>query len=349
MSFAERLKDGLAQTLGFGLGIIVLLGIFFIFPYFTSYFSPVQNSTTYESPIINDNSQVQQEVINIYSGPREAKFEYSINGEKWTVTTTLYKGLSDYLQELPREIYYTLEYEDPPTEFDFLIKKLDDPKQKPFLDAFIKFAKDKNISEVDKVRVVTNLVQRIPYDYSASDYDIDIGKYPYEVLYKNKGVCGEKSELLIYFLRELGYATAYLSFEKENHGAAGIKCPAQYDFKDTGYCFIESTTPNIITDYYGAYRIAGELKSVPDVIVISEGKTYSGAKEDYENTLRYQELKEDHTNSSDYKEWLALRKKYGLEQEECEGDSILCNGECWQPCEKGTGFYCTANGATCKR
>ncbi|MDD3083790.1 MAG: hypothetical protein PHP82_02095, partial [Candidatus ainarchaeum sp.] len=334
------------QVLGAFIGFIILIGFVYFGPFITQ-----SLETNYNTNLNNteDNFSLPTQDINIYSNPRKAEFEYIINGEHWTLTTTLYKGLSDYLEELPREIYYTPEYENPPTEYDFLMKKLNDEKQKPFLDSFIQFAKDKNISENDKVRLIVNLVQQIPYDYSASDYQVDIGKYPYEVLYKNKGVCGEKAPLLIYFLKELGYGTAYLSFEQEKHAVTGIKCPSQYDYKDSGYCFIESTSPNIITDHYGSYRTVGELKSTPDVIVISDGKTYSGAKEDFENTLRYQELKENHKNSSDYKEWLSLRKKYGLEQKQCDGDALICNGECWTPCEKGHGFYCTTNGAICKK
>lgn len=229
------------------------------------------------------------------------------------------------------------------------MRNLDEPNQKKILDNFVKFIQDSNKSELEKVKMAVSLVQNIPYDYKAADYDIDIGKYPYEVLYKNMGVCGEKSELLIYLLRGLGYGTAYFSFEKENHAAVGIKCPEEYDYLDTNYCFIESTTPNIITDSYGEYRNAGKLTSTPEVIVISNGKTYLGAEEDYKATQRYNQLNDDHESKAKYSEWIQIRKKYGLEEKECSGDSILCNGVCHTPCKLGYGFYCYADGPVCKR
>jgi len=47
------------------------------------------------------------------------------------------------------------------------------------------------------------------------------------VLYEDKGVCGEKSLLLAYLLRELGYGVVLFEFKPENHyGGRKLKaCP----------------------------------------------------------------------------------------------------------------------------
>ena len=50
-------------------------------------------------------------------------------------------------------------------------------------------------------------------------------KYPYEILYENKGVCSDKSRLLACLLKELGFGCVLFVYNSENHEAVGIKCP----------------------------------------------------------------------------------------------------------------------------
>ena len=57
-------------------------------------------------------------------------------------------------------------------------------------------------SKDEQLRIAVSLVQNIPYDWD-NYYTGELGKYPYEVLYQNKGVCGEKSQLIIFLLREV--------------------------------------------------------------------------------------------------------------------------------------------------
>ncbi len=66
-------------------------------------------------------------------------------------------------------------------------------------------------------------------------------KYPYEVLYENKGVCGGKSFLAVLLFDRLGYGTSLFEFKEDNHLAAGIKCDKQYSNYNSGYCYAEST------------------------------------------------------------------------------------------------------------
>ena len=98
---------------------------------------------------------------------------------------------------------------------------------------------------------------------------------------------------------------------------AGIKCPVEYSYKGTGYCFIETTGPTIITDSEREYVNVGKLTSTPDVIVISEGLSFDSVEEEYQDKLEYLTL-EKSSPQNNYQKWLNLRQKYGLEEKSCD-------------------------------
>jgi hypothetical protein len=134
-------------------------------------------------------------------------------------------------------------------------------------------------NEDDQVRIAISLVQNIPYDWNALTTNSIDWKYPCEVLYSNMGVCSEKTRLLVCLLRDLGYGCSIFDFTSANHQAVGIACPSQYEYY-SGYAFVESTTPSIITDCYGDYVGAGKLPSSPSyIIVIQDGKAMNSVSE----------------------------------------------------------------------
>ena len=99
----------------------------------------------------------------------------------------------------------------------------------------------------------SSIVQKITFGNSnktikVSRGELDYARYPYEVLYDEKGVCGEKSELLAFILREMGYGVAFFYYPPENHEAIGIKCPKRHSVGRTGYCLIETTGPSIMAE-----------------------------------------------------------------------------------------------------
>ena len=212
---------------------------------------------------------------------------------------------------MSRSISY---YETPPTQKDFILKDLNDNIQKEYLLSLAQKINSLPLSDDDKARVAISLVQQIPYDYQGFESGELTGKYPYEVLYTLSGVCGEKTELLLFLLRELDYGTAYFSFDLENHAVVGIKCDVQYDYRDTGYCFVEASGPTIPTFKSGKYVGVGYIESIPEVIPISDGKTFD-ASEEFEDALYYEKLMQMGPTlpAREYNIWLKLTKKYGLE------------------------------------
>jgi hypothetical protein len=85
------------------------------------------------------------------------------------------------------------------------------------------------------------LVQYIPYDNSKLNSNQLQPNYPYETLYKNSGICSDKTFLAVAILRDLGYGAAILDFPNLNHSAAGVSCPVADSVANSGYCYVETT------------------------------------------------------------------------------------------------------------
>jgi len=185
--------------------------------------------------------------------------------------------------------------------------------QKTSLQPLVNWIKKQNKKSDNRVRIAASLVQKIPYDddkYNNGDHS---GRghgtrYPYETLYDNKGICGDKSYLMAFLLKELGFGTAvfYLNDNGANHMVAGVKCASQYDYKDSGYCYIESVRNRMVT-YEGSYDDQNPL-----VVPLADGRTFN-AKNDWKDAQTWRRLIEEGTSSSkNYKAYKKLVKKYGI-------------------------------------
>jgi len=143
-------------------------------------------------------------------------------------------------------------------------------------------------NKYDDLRIATSLVQQIPYG-KIKNYQ-ERRFYPYEVLYNQCGVCEDKSILLAFLLKELGYGVVLLEFETERHMAVGIKVPEEFSYKKSGYAFVETTKPNIISDCHCDYVNSGKLTSVPSIIPVSEGRTFNGVQEEYRDAEEWNDI-----------------------------------------------------------
>jgi len=250
------------------------------------------------------------------------KLNYTLNGRKGEINFTVYKNLSDYLSEIPRYIE-TVDGKEA-TLFDFKLKSLDEKYQResllPLVIAIENSAKNKD----DQARIAISIVQNIPFGGTnktlrIGSIDLEYYRYPYEVLYDSMGVCGEKSELLSFLLRELGYENAFFYYAEENHEAMGIKCPIKKSLGSSGYCFIETTGPSIITDYKTEYVSFGQLLSTPQIIRINEDLTF-GENNFYEygdaktlNKIRENAKNYGTINYFQHLQFNGLVSKYGLQ------------------------------------
>jgi hypothetical protein len=261
----------------------------------------VKNITNKEVPVI----------INQQDNFITQKYPYLLNGELNYIVFTTSKNISSYYKEATRSISYTTI---PPTTKDFILKNIDDKSQYDLLKPFIDEIKKQSNNPLDQARIAISLVQHIPYDIQAYTSSALYGRYAYEVLHDALGVCGEKSELLALLLQDLGFGVAIFNFEKENHQAIGISCSLNMSYKQTGFCFVETTQPTILTNVPNNYFGVGELTYQPEVIILSQGLSLNNISKEYSDKELLLELQKRGPilEMSDYNKWVDLVNYYGL-------------------------------------
>lgn len=208
-------------------------------------------------------------VSEYHKNPKGVSLEYLINGEIKEIDFVVYEGFYEHSKKIPRFVSnenFSLE--------ESRRKIIENEKQAkmifPLVVEIKNLASDKN----DQAKIAISLVQLIQYNLSNSNASIlkqaASVRYPYEVLYEGQAICGEKSLLLAFLLKEIGYGVSLLYFPEDSHEAVGIKCSEKIDYKDTGYCFIETT--GLVGENGDAYiGVTFEFSTPPEVIIISEG------------------------------------------------------------------------------
>lgn len=250
------------------------------------------------------------------TSPQEVSLPYTLRGEEKTLNFTVYGGMADYISNLSKIITYR--GSEVPLRSDFFLRDINDPEQRqlliPLLVAIQNSANDKS----DQVRIAISLVQNIPFGSSTKLQNfpgkgqVSYSRYPYEVLYDDMGICGEKSELLAFLLKEMGYGTVSFYFPTENHEAVGIKCPSRYSFDNTGYCFIETTGPSIMTDSGIEYVGGVKLHSMPEIILVSNGDSLGTGMYEYADAKEMMSLRNGNLILFRGTRLNKLRDKYGL-------------------------------------
>jgi len=265
---------------------------------------------------LNEVAQGDNCVSKYETGPIEQTFSYVVKGNSDSIKFTVYAGLKNYLAGISR--YY---YCDPtcPSDRELELRFLDQNEQNKYLKNLVDIIKSKTSNLDEQARIAISLVQKIPYDWEGFKTNNLNNRYPYEVLYDKKGVCAEKARLLAYILREMGFGVVLFDYKTENHMAVGIKCPSQYSYKSSGFCFIEAAAPSIITYSEGDYVGVGKLSSTPDILIISDGLSFDSVSEEYNDAQEWKRLNElskssnGYLDSYNYYKWQTLVNKYGIE------------------------------------
>jgi len=89
------------------------------------------------------------------------------------------------------------------------------------------------------VDFIMAFVQYIPYDTSKTNTSQP--NFIYETLYKNSGICSDKTFLSVAILRKLGYGAAIFDYPEQKHSAAAVQCPIDKSTYGSGYCYVETT------------------------------------------------------------------------------------------------------------
>ncbi len=253
------------------------------------------------------------------TNPKEISLEYILKGKKNNISFTVYKGLTDYLFNLSDFIIYSNEQE--PSRIDFKLRNINEENQKVLLVPLVVKIQNLADSKEDQARIAISLVQNIAFGGSdklitLENNSVNYSRYPYEVLYDQKGICASKSELMVFLLREIGYETVFFYYKSENHDSVGIKCPEEYGLLNTSYCFVETTSPSIITDYENVYLGGVKLTSYPEIMNISKGNSLEYMYE-YKDANRLKKIRKgiEETGKTNLLRHFKLKqiiKKYGL-------------------------------------
>jgi hypothetical protein len=250
---------------------------------------------------------------------RNIVLNYTLRGENKNLSFTVYQGVYDYILKIPRYI----DSNENPTLLDFKLKNLDEKSQEEFLFPLVIQIENLTKNKEDRARIAISIIQNIPFGYSEKSFyfkkvnKIDYQRYSYEVLYDLQGVCSEKSGLLIFLLRKLGYGTAFIYYPVENHEATGIKCPTSNSLSNTEYCFIETTGPSIMTDDKTEFVGIEGLTSTPEIIPISNGTSFGNNRYEYKDAKILIKIRDSMRqygaiNFVQSAQFNSIKKKYGL-------------------------------------
>jgi len=288
----------------------------------------VQPRTMSTSPVQATTAAVANPGGNAESGLVTKRLNYISNGNRNTLSFNMSSMVEDQIQSEPEffACYRNVNDPSPCTEQEtqpYLMKYINDPIQDQGLDQFIGAIRQKSPDRNSQAKIAISIVQNIPYDTSKSQLILtnpdDVEQnHPYETLFTDKGVCIDKSLLLAYTLDKLGFDTVIFTFTPEKHAAVGVKCDPEYAYKGTGYCFVETTGPAIITDSSGSYVNIGRLTSMPQIYHISNGSALSEIDEEYNDAKRFNELEAMGRANGQvldplrYADWKSLVDKYGL-------------------------------------
>ena len=254
----------------------------------------------------------------LQAGQKNMTLYYTFDRANGSMIYPVYAGMEDYISKIPRSIFY--KSGEVPSSLNFTLKEINDEQQRQFLLPLVIQIENLASKKDDQARIAVSLVQNIPYASSNKTSNlfgvaINYSRYPYEVLYDGQGICGEKSELLAFMLKEMGYGVVIFYFPQENHEAVGIKCPMQYSYNGTGYCFVETTGPSIISDsdlqYIGGIR----LGSQPEIIPISSGISLGSNMPEYNDAKTLDAIKDGKFMLFSSARFESLKEKYGLIEE----------------------------------
>lgn len=249
---------------------------------------------------------------------KDISLRYILDGEIHETSFSVYEGVSDDVSEVSREISY--EESEIPFRVDFKLRVINNEIQRQNTMPLVK--KIQNLApgnKADQARIALSMVQNVPYGFSNESInfrgeEVNYSRYPYEVLFDNQGICGEKSELAALLLKELGFGVSIFYFEEENHEAVGIKCPVKESLYGSGYCFVETGGPAIISDSRMEFVGGVKLESIPEVMLISEGISLPKGMEEYRDAKTLNQIRERNILGI-LKLWKhnQIREKYGLD------------------------------------
>ncbi len=192
--------------------------------------------------LINNNTNNNSTAPILGLGEKLVNFSWRYKGRAYSFNQIFRNNLYNEYNSSSKVFYYSID--NPPSNLKdsyyglFLEQKSgDDSIDKLILNL-------KNISDLESftedqfLEFVMAFVQGIPYDFSKNSNSPQ--NFPYETLYKNSGVCSDKSFLALLIFRKLGYGGAIFDYPEKQHSAVAVSCQSNSSY-NSGYCFVETT------------------------------------------------------------------------------------------------------------
>lgn len=188
------------------------------------------------------------DIFPIYpTSPKDTTLVCKYANKNLSVNTTLYGNINNYYANHDynnRDAY--LKTEDF-AKFVFVNPK--DQTIKKLAGDIKKVASSNGLNDDQSLELAACFMQNIQYDSDKSNVVLkgtgnsaDTEQYPYQTLYGNKGICTDKTYLGSALLKEMGYGTGILAFDKDEHMALGISVPPGYSSFGTNYAIMELTS-----------------------------------------------------------------------------------------------------------
>ena len=250
-------------------------------------------TTTTTPPVIKDPT-TPATTTNSNNDLKIQTFTWKYKNKTYTLSENLSTALDKSYSTSPKYLSYPAN--NPPANIRdsfyalFLKEKSSDQTLDKVLSDLKNLAVQDNLTSDETAEFILAFVQFIPYDAVKAETAEPIPNFLYETLYKNSGICSDKSFLALALLRKLGYGAIILDFPDIKHTAVGIACPTADSTYGDGYCYVETTNYfpiGVIPSSFNSDRSAGTNNDLSKIFKTetlgkvgkyqkTSGQTYSG-------------------------------------------------------------------------
>jgi len=184
----------------------------------------------------------QPTVPSVSPGEKIVKFSWKYKNKNYILEQTFTDAVYNSYKNSQKYLSYPAN--NPPVNFResyyniFLTLKSGDLSLDNLLRDLKKLSDQAGYSSSEYLEFVLAFIQYIPYDTSKTENSPQ--NFPYETLYKNSGICSDKTFLAVLMLRKMGYGSAVFDYPDIKHSAAAVSCSGQSSYS-SGYCFVETT------------------------------------------------------------------------------------------------------------
>jgi hypothetical protein len=277
------------------------------------YYNPVSGPG--QSPAPQEISGVS--TMYLEAAPTVRTFDYVLRGINGHIDYPMYGGVNHYLANQPVTRYRQ-------NNKSAIQSLVSNDIQDYYLSGLVQKIQAKTDNKDDQARIAISLVQQLYYNTTKLNrqdqgYEVPYQNFPYSTLYSGDGLCLDKSLLLSYLLKELGYGVEINEYtptdpNKAGHAAVGIRAPGQYSqYTDNAlrFAYVETTCPgNIPTSVP-----ANVLSDARDPIPISDGLSFNSVNEEYADALQLKSL--DNKLNHDLAEKYGFIRLYPLPKKIC--------------------------------